>query len=270
MNIAFYSAAAGMITQQDGLNIYSNNIANVNTVGYKALRPSFADCIYTIQRETEPEWQTGHGAYVNKTDFMWEEGGFNETGQQLDFALPNSDFFMVLDGRGNTFLTRDGSFEITQVEDHWELVNGNGEFVLDYEGNHIIVPFETEEKQQEILDEEGNPVLDEEGNPTYETVQAETNIIDYNTLTDMIGVYSVPNNYGLMQSNGNHFLVTARSGEAAPNPDSHKLRTYLEMSTVDLAADMVHIIESQRAYQLNAKIVQTADEMQSIANNLRG
>ncbi|MGN0596791.1 MAG: flagellar basal body rod C-terminal domain-containing protein, partial [Ruminiclostridium sp.] len=104
----------------------------------------------------------------------------------------------------------------------------------------------------------------------YETIQEETNIIDYNTLEDMIGVYSVPNNYGLMQSSANHFLVTQRSGEAAPNPDSRKLRTYLEMSTVDLASEMVHIIESQRAYQLNAKIVQTADEMQSIANNLRG
>lgn len=270
MNIAFYTGAAGMITQQDGLNIYSNNIANVNTVGYKALRPSFADCIYTVQRETEEDWQTGHGAYVNKTDFMWEEGGFNETGQPLDYALPNSDFFMVLDSRGNTYLTRDGSFNITQIDDHWELVNGNGDFVLDYEGNHITVPFETEEKQQPVLGEDGSHVLDDDGNETYETVEAATNNIDYGALTDMIGVYSVPNNWGLDQASANHFNVTARSGEPAANPDSKKLRTYLEMSTVDLASDMVHIIESQRAYQLNARIVQTADEMQSIANNLRG
>lgn len=270
MNIAFYTAAAGMITQQDGLNIYSNNISNVNTVGYKALRPSFADCIYTIQRETEQDWQTGHGTYVNKTDFMWDEGSFSETGQELDFALPNSDFFMVLDGRGDTYLTRDGSFEITQVDDHWELVNGNGEFVLDYEGNHITVPFLMEEQQQMVMDDEGNPVLDEDGNNVYETVEVQTSKIDYDTLTDMIGLYSVPNNWGLRQGENNHFVVTASSGDPVADENADKIRKYLEMSTTDLAGDMVHVIESQRAYQLNAKIVQTADEMQSIANNLRG
>lgn len=249
MNIAFYSAATGMIAQQDGMNVIANNIANVNTVGYKALRPSFADCIYTEQRATEPEWDTGHGQYLNKTDFMWDIGGFTGSDQPLDYALPNDGFFMVRDYNGRDYLTRDGAFQITNVGDHWELVNANGDFVLDYDGNHITVPFKVE--------------IDEEG------VETVSNEIDYNELTENIGVFTVPNNWGLAQDDSNHFLVTERSGDPVPDREADKLEYYLERSSVDLAQEMVNMIVSQRGYQINAKIVQTADEMQQIANNLR-
>lgn len=258
MNISFYTGASGMISQQEGMNIYSHNISNVNTVGFKSLRPSFADCIYTIQRQTEPEWQTGHGQYIMKTDFMWEQGSFTMTEQAFDFAIPNDNFFMVLDERGDTYLTRDGSFEITQIDDHWELVTGRGEFVLDNEGNHITIPFLTE--QQNVYDEEGNVIGTEE---------VLTNNVDYNTLTDMIGLYEVDNNWGLNQGEDNHYVVTERSGEPRPSADREIIRQALEMSTVDLAAEMVHLIETQRSYQLNARVVTTSDELMSIANNLR-
>ncbi len=250
MNIAFYSAATGMITQQEAMNVTANNVANVNTVGYKPLRPSFADCIYTEQRRTEPEWDTGHGQLLNKTDFIWDISGFTDTSQPLDFALPNDGFFMVVDYMGQTYLTRDGDFEISNEGDHWELVNCNGDYVLDYEGEHITVPFVTE------TDEEGNEVV--------------TDTIDYAAVKDMIGVYNVPNNWGLAQDDSNHFLVTARSGEPVADSDADKLQFFLERSGVDLAEEMVNIIIEQRSYQLDAKIVQTADEMQQIANNIRG
>ncbi len=252
MNISFYTGVSGMIAQQQGLNIYSNNIANINTVGFKAERPSFADCIYSIQRETEPEWETGHGQYVMKTDIMWEEGLFTATDQPLDFALPNSGFFMVADRYGNEFLTRDGAFNITFNEDSnaWELINGTGEYVMGYDKNHIEVPFMTEE------DEEGNQVA--------------TNEIDYAALEELVGVFTVPNNWGLEQAQNNHLVITGRSGAAAADETLDKVRMALEMSTVDLAGDMVHLIETQRSYQLTAKLVQTSDELMRIANNLRG
>ena len=251
MNIAFYSARTGMMAQQDGMNVTANNISNVNTVGYKALRPSFADCIYTEQRETEAEWDTGHGQYLNKTDFMWDQGGFNNTDNPLHYALGGDGFFMVRDYNGTDFLTRDGALQISYIEDHWELVNSNGDFVLDYEGNHITVPFETE------TDEEGNEV--------------ETTNIDYGALTDMIGVYNVPNNWGLDQDRNNHFAITQRSGQPEPdmNNETIKMEYYLENSSVDFATEIVHVIESQRSFQMNSRIVQIADEMQQIANNLR-
>lgn len=258
MNISFYTGASGLIAEQNGMNIYSHNIANVNTVGYKALRPSFADCIYTIQRETEEDWQTGHGQYIMKTDFMWEPGLFTMTEQGLDFAIPNDNFFMVLDERGDTYLTRDGSFEITQVDNHWELVTGRGEFVLDNEGNHITIEFLTE--MHKVSDGEGNIIGEEE---------VQTNNIDFRALEDAIGLYEVDNNWGLDQGEDNHFVVTARSGEPRPSEDRELVRQALEMSTVDLASEMVHLIETQRSYQLNARVVTTSDELMSIANNLR-
>lgn len=372
MNIAFYSAATGMIAQQGGMNVTANNIANVNTVGYKALRPSFADCIYTEYRSTDEDWDTGHGQYLNKTDFQWDIGGFTDNGQPLDYALPNDGFFMVRDYNGADYLTRDGDFQITNVGDHWELVNGNGDFVLDYEGNHITIPFKVENEQtltftapentyfmveghngdtyltqlgsfkvtnvgrtwelitedgEFVLDREGNHVtvpfdvgVDEEGNeistvnyqqlaenvgvfnlpagevmgegnvnhypvdnfegvptasaaivapPVQEENETVSTEIDYAALTDMIGVYTVPNKWGLAQDDSNHFLITERSGEAVPDFEADKLQYYLERSSVDLGQEMVNMIVAQRSYQLNAKIVQTADEMQQIANNLR-
>lgn len=258
MNISFYTGASGIIAQQEGMNIYSNNIANVNTVGYKSLRPSFADCLYTVQRPTEEEWQTGHGQYVMKTDFMWEQGMFVMSDQDLDFAIPNDNFFMVLDERGDTYLTRDGSFEITRIDDHWELVTGRGEFVLDNEGNHITVEFLTETHR--ISDENGNIIGTEE---------VETNNIDFNALTDAIGLFEVYNNWGLEQGEDNHFVVTPRSGEPTPSAERKLVRQALEMSTVDLASEMVHLIETHRSYQLSARVVTTSDELMSIANNLR-
>lgn len=93
--------------------------------------------------------------------------------------------------------------------------------------------------------------------------------IDYAALTDMIGVYTVPNKWGLAQDDSNHFLVTDRSGAPEPDLEADKLQYYLERSSVDLAQEMTNMIISQRSYQLNAKVVQTADEMQQIANNLR-
>jgi len=241
MNISFYTGRTGMIAQQQGMNIYANNIANVNTVGYKPLRPSFADCIYTLQNPPREQWQTGHGQYVTKTDFMWSEGSFIFTEQPLDFALPNDGFFMVTDRNGNIFLTRDGRFTVTDTGNQWELVNGFGEFVLGYDGNRIVVPFE-------------------ENNPT---------MIDYDMLYPMIGVYTVPNNWGLEQAGNNHFVITGRSGDAQAMPEYAKVPGAVEMSSTDLAGDMVRIIETQRSYQLNARIVKISDEIMSTVNNLR-
>jgi len=248
MNISFYSAKSAMIAQQQGLNIYANNIANVNTVGFKPERPSFADCIYTYQHEPREEWETGHGQYLSKTDFMFSEGSFIMSERPTDYALPNDGFFMLTDRNGNRFLTRDGAFSISydSGSEQWELVNGNGDYVLDYEGNRITVPF--------AVNEDGEVTTD----------------IDYVALTNAIGVYSVPNNWGLDQADGNHFVVTERSGAAVADPEADKVQGALEMSTTDLAGDMVRIIETQRSYQLNAKMIQTSDEFMKIVNSLRG
>ena len=85
----------------------------------------------------------------------------------------------------------------------------------------------------------------------------------------MIGLYEVDNNWGLNQGEDNHFVITERSGEPRASADRELIRQALEMSTVDLAAEMVHLIETQRSYQLSSRVVTTSDELMSIANNLR-
>lgn len=142
MNISFHTGKSAMIAQAKALNIYGNNIANVNTVGYQTIRPSFADCIYDVEREPQPDWQTGHGTYIQKTDLMFSESHFEYTERPQDFAIAGEGFFAVQDRWGDVNYTRDGAFGITQLDGEWYLVSSSGEFVLDYEKNRIVVPFE--------------------------------------------------------------------------------------------------------------------------------
>lgn len=142
MNISFHTGKSAMIAQAKALNIYGNNIANVNTVGYQTIRPSFADCIYDVERAPQPDWQTGHGTYIQKTDLMFSESHFEYTDRPQDFAIAGEGFFAVQDRWGDVNYTRDGAFGITQLDGEWYLVSSSGEFVLDYDKNRIVVPFE--------------------------------------------------------------------------------------------------------------------------------
>jgi flagellar basal-body rod protein FlgG len=249
MNISFFTARTSLIAQQQGLNIYANNIANLNTIGFKPLRPSFAECLYTHQHPSlGDDWQTGHGQYLQKTDMMWGQGGLTFTDQPLDFALTDDSFFMTRDGDGgNEYLTRDGRFAISNTggEWEWELVNAFGDFVLDHDRNRIMIPF----------------VRNGEGELTPE--------IDYVTLYEQIGTFNVPNNWGLDQAENNRFVITGRSGEPVQACGAGLLPLATETSAVDLAGEMVRVIETQRSYQLSARVIQTSDELMRIINNLR-
>ena len=150
MNIAFHTGKSAMIAQGKALDIYGNNIANINTVGYQTIRPDFADCIYDTSRAPEADWQTGHGTYIQKTDLMFSESFFNETDRPQDMAIAGEGFFAVQDRWGNVNYTRDGKFGLTQLDGVWYLVSSQGEYVLDYDKNRIEVPFE-EMSRNDIL-----------------------------------------------------------------------------------------------------------------------
>lgn len=150
MNIAFHTGKSAMIAQGKALDIYGNNIANINTVGYQTLRPDFADCIYETERRPEADWQTGHGTYIQKTDLMFSESFFNETDRPQDMAIAGEGFFAVQDRWGNINYTRDGAFALTQLDGTWYLVSSQGEYVLNYDKERIAVPFE-EASKNDIL-----------------------------------------------------------------------------------------------------------------------
>lgn len=241
MNIAFHTGKTAMIAQAQALNVYGNNISNINTVGYQTMRPSFADCLYSTQRAPEEDWQTGHGAYIQKTDIMFSESSLYETGRMLDFALPNEGFFALRDRYGDVNYTRDGSFSMTQAETgEWYLVSGSGEYVMDYEMNRIVVPF----------NEDGTTA-------------------DYAALAGMIGVFEFENPYGIEAMGNNRYLATERSGEVTANENLDKLQGVLTTSNVELSEQMVKLIETQRGYQISSRVVTTSDEFTRIANNLR-
>ncbi|MGN0675037.1 MAG: flagellar hook-basal body protein [Oscillospiraceae bacterium] len=239
--IGYHTAASGVISYQLAMDITANNLANVNTNGFKASRPSFADLIYTERNNNNEETQFGHGVRVQKTDMMFEQSQLRETGRELDFAALDEGFFAVLTPEGNVNYTKDGAFYISQnAEGVWELCNEYGAYVLDYDGNRIEIPF----------------------------VEGTTDI-DSAALAEKVGVYTFENPYGLDQIGDNYFAATASSGEAVSNPEARKKQNWLEASSTNIANEMSKVIEYQRAFQLNVNMVKTHDQLEDIINNLR-
>ena len=238
MTVGFYSAKTGMLSMQEGLDVVSNNIANISTTGYKELRPSFSDTLYTIQKEEYEQAQTGHGAKISKTDMMFKQGQLIMTNRPLDFAAPNEGFFAVKDANGDTKYTRDGSFHMSKSGEGWELANADGSKVLDYEGNPV-------------------------------KIEMKDGVINQEKLVQDVGVYTFSNPYGLLAGGSNCYMETESSGEAKADKELDKLNNVLENSTVDIADQMVKVIQYQRAFQLNSEMIRTNDEIESIVNNLR-
>ena len=130
---------------------------------------------------------------------------------------------------------------MTQAETgEWYLVSGSGEYVMDYDMNRIVIPFDEE-----------------------------TNLPDYTELKNMVGVFTFDNPYGLEAKGTNRYVSTDRSGAATADRGMDKLQGALVTSNVDLATQMVKLIETQRAYQISSRVVTTSDEFTRIANNLR-
>ena len=239
-NVGLHSAASGVISYQTALDVTANNIANVNTYGFKSSRASFSELLYT-ERGVNDEVHTGHGTRVDKTDLMFEQSALRETGRILDFAAMGEGVFAIQDQFGEIVYTKDGSFNITETsEGVWELCDNSHGFVLDYEGNHIIIPFI-------------------EG----------TDNIDAAALADMVGVYTFENPYGLDQIGSNYFQANESSGPATVNIDVAKKQGFVEASSTNVATEMTKVIEFQRAFQLNISMIKIHDELGSIVNGLR-
>lgn len=241
MNTSFHTAKMGLISMQKAMDITANNIGNVETNGFKPLRASFSDLLYTAQNPENLDIETGHGARIAKTDLLFDVGIMRETSQPLDVATPTEGMFAFLrnDAAGTIAYSKDGSFQLMNENDTYFVVNSAGDKLLDYNGQPII----------------GYPEDD--------------GLIDPQVIFDAVGVYTFPNPYGLVPDGRNEYLATAASGEAVPNEDLEKKQGWLETSSSDLADQMTRVIEYQRSYSFNAKMIQAADEMENVANNFR-
>lgn len=259
MQIAFYNGVSGMVAYQEQLNVTGHNLANVNNVGYKPSRSSFTNLVYTqMNTHVEGENLVGHGVKHQDTDLIMRQSGFDNTMHQLDFALTDKDcFFAVENPDGTTEYTRDGTFALSVEGNATYLVASDGSYVLDESGQKIQVPLLKD--NADLTDEEREALADSEE-------------LDYNALPELIGVYEFKNPYGLETYEGNRFRVTPISGEAeAYEGETRDLvkQGFLEFSGVDLANEMVKLIEAQRAFQLNGRVVRTSDSMEEEINTLR-
>jgi len=247
---AFYSATSGALGFQNKLNITANNIANASTNGFKSQGATFADLLYTDLQAGGGEGETvqiGNGVRIVKTSQVFEQGALEETGSALDVALAGDGFFAVQGQDGETYYTRAGSFHISKLVDKSYLVTANGDKVLN--------------AQMEPIEVEGDAAQLRLKGPSGESAGEEG--------TEQLAVMMFDNPYALENCGGNNYKANAQSGEAAPYEEAVVVQGSLERSSVDMSSEMVHLIEAQRGFQLNVKLIQSADELESIANSLR-
>ncbi|NMA25579.1 MAG: flagellar hook-basal body protein, partial [Clostridiales bacterium] len=243
------TAATGLAAQQQRLDIIANNIANLNTTAYKSVKAGFEDAYYTAMENPDPDaeatyLQRGTGVRLSSTAVSFSQGIVQTTGNARDLAISGDGFFRLQDGSGAYVYTRDGSFTVSVEEDGAYLVNAGGYYVLDENNERILLP---ESGGSFIVRPDGSI----EGSET------------------KLGVYSFANAGGLALRGRSLFIPTAASGEAVPAADYTVRQGELEGSNVDLGSEISELIQAQRAFSLASRALQTADNMEALANSIR-
>ncbi|KAB7627196.1 flagellar basal-body rod protein FlgG [Alkalilimnicola sp. S0819] len=261
MNPALWVAKTGLDAQQTRMSVVSNNLANVNTTGFKKDRAKFEDLVYQTVRQAGGQatqdsrlpsgLNLGTGVRVVATEKMHTQGNLMQTGNSLDLAVDGRGFFQIAQPGGSVAYTRDGSF---QINDQGEVVTAGG---LRLEPA-INVPANT---QSISIGQDGTVSATVQG-------QAQPVQVGNIQLADFI------NPAGLQAVGGNLYVETAGSGPAqvgAPglNGIGSVQQGMLESSNVNIAEELVNMIETQRGFETNTKAVSTTDQMlQFITNNL--
>ncbi len=247
MNIAFYTAVSGMRTYQQDMDVLAHNMANVNTTGFKPLKSSFSDLLYTeMDTNVEGNHLTGHGVRSAATDLIFGQGALEQTANEMDFAIVGQGFFRVDRGGDQDEFTRNGAFTVSVERGRAYLVSQDGGYLLDDRGRYIELEF-----------------------------IGDSNVVDIEGIQERVGIYTFSNPFGLIPTDGGSFLESILSGPArAAQRDANALpndlvQGALERSGVDMGQQMVDVIQTQRAFQLNARILQTADDIEEVINNLR-
>ncbi len=256
-----YTAATGMNAMQHQLDVTSNNIANVNTAGFKKDRAEFQDLMYetlnytagqTSQTTMNPTGiDVGLGVRISGIQKNFTEGALNTTSNTLDLAISGKGFFQITLPSGEIAYTRNGEFKLNS---EGTIVNGNG-YALSPE---IVVPDDVEDVS---IAQDGTVTAT---NATTGESQELGNI----TLVDFI------NSAGLIPIGNTMFMQSDASGdptEGTPNEDQFGSiqQGMIELSNVALVTEMVDLITAQRAYEANSKAITTADTMLGVVNTLK-
>lgn len=255
-------AATGMDAQQRRVEVISNNIANMNTTAYAARRAEFADLHYqqlrapgaitsSTGRIAPAGLEIGLGVRAASVAADFQQGSLKQTGGDLDLAIEGDGFFEVTLGSGEPAFTRDGSFKRTAEG----LIVTNDGFAL---AGDIAVPFDA------------RSVTINAAGEVFAFFDGQTD----GTQLGTIELASFANQKGLEAIGGNLFRATAASGEALrgePGLEGRGLlrQGYLEESSVDVVREIADLIEAQRGYELNSKVLSAADQMLAATTQIR-
>jgi flagellar basal-body rod protein FlgG len=227
----FYAAKSGAKAFQTGLDVTANNIANVNTQGYKAQTASFTDLMYTSAQGAD--YLVGNGARLAATALQAEQGGLSQDGES-SVAIEGEGFFAIENAQGDTVYTRSGGFALSSEGNAIYLVMPDGGYVLDANSRRITV-----------------------------------NDGDMRAALHQAGLFTFPNPDALAALGDSLYTETNASGQAVQDKASQLKESAYEMSNVDLVSEMTRMMLNQRGMQVNLRMLQTADELEQVVNNLR-
>lgn len=258
---ALYTAASGMQAQQTNLDTIANNLANSSTSGFRSSRMQFQDLIYqniimpgaaaSQQTTVAAGLQVGLGTRASASEVLQLQGDLTATGNQLDIAIEGQGFFQVLLPTGETAYTRGGSFH-TDAQGNVVTANGN--------------PLQ--------------PAITIPQSATSVTIASDGTVsvtVPGQTAAQQVGSLQLalfPNPGGLSSSGGNLFLATTASGDAVVGTPGGSdglgqvEQGFLEQSNVSVVDEFINMIVAQRSYEASSRVVQAADQMFQLVNNL--
>ncbi len=255
---ALQIAALGMMAQQRNTEVVANNLANMNTTGYQRRRTEFSDLIYSVAErkpsassragETVPAGiVSGQGVRMASIYRVIEQGNLRATDNTLDLAIQGEGYFQVLLPNGDTAYTRDGAFQL----------NGEGQ-VVTHDGFAVQPGINVPLEAIDVTINSSGEVL--------ATLAGENEPANVGT----IQIATFPNQGGLEALGDNLFRETSSSGPANVNNPSQEgfgslLQGFVESSNVNPIDEIAALIKSQRAYEMNSKVIQTADQMMAPA-----
>ncbi|MBP0615739.1 flagellar basal-body rod protein FlgG [Jiella mangrovi] len=252
-------AATGMNAQQTNVEVIANNIANINTTGFKRARAEFTDLLYQVERMqgvpnrggegVVPEGaQLGLGVRLAAIRNVHLQGTLNQTGNKLDLAINGNGWFQIQGPGGETLYSRDGAFNTNA---NGQLVTLDG-FLVD---PGLTVPTNTTEVTVNASGE------------VYATIDGQVDP----QLLGQLTIATFPNDAGLSAQGGNLFRETVASGAPVAGVAGEEgygtiNQGYLEDSNVDPVKEISELISAQRAYEMNSKVITAADEMSSVVS----
>ena len=257
-----YSAATGMSALETKLDTIANNLANVETTAFKRGKANFEDLFYRHEKMPGAEDSAGQltptgisiglGSRVSSIQTDFRQGAFKQTGNQLDVAIEGNGFFKVMDPSGEVLYSRSGNFSL----------NANGQVVLGSAQTGrlieppIVIP---NDAQAIVISAEGKVSVQQFNNPTL-------------TQVGTIEMVNFINPEGLLKRGENLYAETnssgtAQTGTAGQNGFGVIRQNALEASNVEPVNELIDLITTQRAFELNSQVVQAGDQiMQQVAN----